>query len=249
MLTKQKRGRPPGGRKDEILELFTQYVAERGYDGTNFGDLADELGVSKGTIVHHFGTKERMLEEQHAQYMRRRLAEARVILESLDRPPEQLAAFIHLFVLCHRDDRAPTVAFARELVRFSSDAVMQRVVELREEYVAMVRGVVQRGMDAGDFRPGDAALAALQILGSCSWAWTWFKPGGRCSAEEVAASFTDVFLSGLLSSPPLDPATLAPDGPVLRAVRAAIAAGRPGRPAGEAAGTAAGGDDGGPAAG
>lgn len=226
MLTQPKRGRRPGGRKDEILELFTRYVAERGYDGTNFGDLADELGVSKGTIVHHFGTKERMLEEQHAQFMRRRLAEAKVILESFERPPEQLAALIHLFVLCHRDDRAPTVAFARELVRFSSNAVMQGVVARREEFVALVRGVVQRGMDAGDFRPGDAALAALQIIGSCSWAWTWFKPDGRCSAEEVAASFTDVFLSGLLSRPPVDPALLAPDGPVLRAVHEALAAGR-----------------------
>lgn len=226
MLTQPKRGRRPGGRKDEILELFTRYVAERGYDGTNFGDLADELGVSKGTIVHHFGTKERMLEEQHAQYMRRRLAEADVILESLESPPEQLAALIHLLVLCHREDRAPTVAVARELVRFSSNAVMQGVVERREEFVALVRGVVQRGMDAGDFRPGDPALAALQILGSCSWAWTWFKPEGRCSAEEVAASFTDVFLSGLLSQPPVDPVLLAPDGPVLRAVHEALAAGR-----------------------
>ena len=38
---------------------FTRAVAERGYDGTNFGDLAVELGISKGTIVHHFGTKDR----------------------------------------------------------------------------------------------------------------------------------------------------------------------------------------------
>jgi AcrR family transcriptional regulator len=48
--------RPPG-RRGEILDAFVRYVAERGYERTNIGDIADELGMSKGTIVHHFGTR------------------------------------------------------------------------------------------------------------------------------------------------------------------------------------------------
>ena len=222
----QRPRRRPGGRRDEILELFTAFVAERGYDGTNFGDLAQELGVSKGTIVHHFGTKERMLEEQRAHYLRRRLAEASVVLRSLDSPSEQLAAFIHLFVFSYRDDRASTVAFAREVVRFSEESVMRRVSQLRDEYTSIVRSVVQRGMDSGEFRPGDAALVTLQIFGACNWAWTWFKPRGRCTAEQVAASFTDVFLTGLVARPPIGAELTAPGGPVLRAVLKATEAAR-----------------------
>ena len=49
--------------RDEIRDAFIRHVAESGYDGTNFGSIADELGISKGTIVHHFGTKERLLDE------------------------------------------------------------------------------------------------------------------------------------------------------------------------------------------
>ena len=33
-------------RRADILAAFTRSVAERGYDGTNFGDLALELGMS-----------------------------------------------------------------------------------------------------------------------------------------------------------------------------------------------------------
>ena len=51
------------GRRSEILDAFVRYVAERGYERTNLGDIADELGMSKGTIVHHFGTKVQMLRE------------------------------------------------------------------------------------------------------------------------------------------------------------------------------------------
>lgn len=63
------------GRYAEILDAFTRHIAEVGYDGTNFGTVAAEIGVSKGTIVHHFRTKERILAALHESYMERRIAE------------------------------------------------------------------------------------------------------------------------------------------------------------------------------
>ena len=63
MLTGMAR---PSGRRDEILAAFIRSVAERGYERTNFGDIAAELGMSKGTIVHHFGTKDQLLRELQA---------------------------------------------------------------------------------------------------------------------------------------------------------------------------------------
>ena len=64
METEPRRRLP--GRRDLILECFVRHVAERGYDGTNLGDIASELKISKGTIVHHFTSKDRMLAEAHA---------------------------------------------------------------------------------------------------------------------------------------------------------------------------------------
>jgi hypothetical protein len=37
----------------------------------------------------------------------------------------------------------------------------------------------------------------LEILGMCNWTWTWYRPGGRLSAEAVAESFVRVLLRGL----------------------------------------------------
>lgn len=192
-----KSGRP-GGRRAEILELFVRYVAERGYDGTNIGDLAAELGISKGTIVHHFSSKDRMLAESHEAYMRRRLAEAEIIVTSLETPAEQLAGLMHLFVLYQHEDRWATVAFQRETVRFRDNEVMKEASRLREAYFELLTGVLQGGMDAGTFRPGDTRLIALAMIGSAHWSWTWYDPDGPNSPEEVAAEFIDLYLGGLL---------------------------------------------------
>jgi AcrR family transcriptional regulator len=209
-------------RRAEILEAFTRAVAERGYDGTNFGDLAGELGISKGTIVHHFGTKDRMLRELHENYMRRRLAEVRVVWARLSRPAERLAAFVHLGVRYQVVDRVPTVAFQREVLRFAAAPGMETSLALRDEYRELVQSVLADGVAAGEFRPGDDRLRTLQLFGSVHWMWTWYDPAGARSVEEVAASFVEMVLAGVLADPAAAPELADPAGAVAAVVEEAL---------------------------
>ena len=129
-------------------------VAERGYDNVSLRDVAEALDMSKGTILHHFGSKDSLLEHVHSDYMERRLAEAHSLLARIESPPDQLAALIYQLMLAEHHDRSATVAFAREIVRFASDEIMSDVRRMRDEYTGLLRGVVQRGMDAGPVRRG-----------------------------------------------------------------------------------------------
>jgi AcrR family transcriptional regulator len=212
-------------RRAEILDAFTRAVAERGYDGTNFGDLATELGISKGTIVHHFGTKDAMLRELHEGYMRRRLAEVRVVWARLGAPEERLAAFVHLGVRYQVVDRAATVAFQREVLRFAAEPGMETSQALRDEYRELVERVLAEGVAAGVFRPGDDRLRTLQLFGSVHWMWTWFHPDGPRPVADVAASFVDTFLGGVLADRGGAARLADPDGEVARVVTEAVAAG------------------------
>jgi AcrR family transcriptional regulator len=214
-------------RRAEILDAFTRAVAERGYDGTNFGDLAAELGISKGTIVHHFGTKDAMLRELHEGYMRRRLAEVRVVWERLTAPEERLAAFVHLGVRYQVVDRVATIAFQREVLRFAAEPGMGTSQTLRNEYRALVERVLADGTTAGVFRRGDDRLRTLQLFGSVHWMWTWFSPSGPRPVAEVAASFVDTFLAGVLAEPAAAAALADPGGAVALVVTQVLDAAQP----------------------
>ena len=222
---------PPGAaprrdsRRAEILDAFTRAVAERGYDGTNFGDLAAELDISKGTIVHHFGTKDAMLRELHEGYMRRRLAEVRVVWERLPGPAERLAAFVHLGVRYQVVDRSATIAFQREVLRFAAEPGMETSQALRAEYRRLVERVLSDGTADGIFRPGDDRLRTLALFGSVHWMWTWFSPDGPRSVAEVAASFVESVLAGVLVDREAGAPLAAPDGAVARAVTEILDAG------------------------
>ena len=184
-------------RKAEIVRCFGELVAEHGYDNVSLRDVAEQLDMSKGTILHHFRSKDRLLERVHADYMERRLAEAHTMLARLESAPEQLAGLIYQLMCAEHDDRSATVAFAREIMRFASEEVMSDVRRMRDEYSDLVNAVVQRGMDEGQFVQADAAIVTLQIFGMCNWSWTWYRPNGSWSAEDIARTFTKVILGGL----------------------------------------------------
>jgi AcrR family transcriptional regulator len=205
-------------RKEDIIRCFGDMVAERGYDNVSLRDVAEALDMSKGTILHHFGSKDRLLEHVHSDYMERRLAEAHALLARIESPPDQLAALIYQLMLAEHHDRSATVAFAREIVRFASDEIMSDVRRMRDEYTGLLRGVVQRGMDEGQFAKGNAAIVTLQIFGMCNWSWTWYRPEGAWSAEDIAETFTRVIFNGLGNGTTIELSADVPD-----VVRATIA--------------------------
>src|ERR1700742_4051324 len=103
------------GRRDEILDAFVRYVAERGYDRTNLGDIADELGMSKGTIVHHFGTKAQMLRELEETHLACELDAQQKVWERLAAPHERIAAMVYTSAPLQVVARNATVASQREV--------------------------------------------------------------------------------------------------------------------------------------
>lgn len=56
--TKQPDGKRKKLRKEEIVAEATKLFAERGYEGTSMGDLAERVGLRKASLFHHFESKD-----------------------------------------------------------------------------------------------------------------------------------------------------------------------------------------------
>ncbi|WP_322860666.1 TetR/AcrR family transcriptional regulator [Mycobacterium europaeum] len=142
------------------------------------GDIADELGMSKGTIVHHFGTKAQMLRELEETHLARQLDALQMAWARLSAPHERIAAIIYASALLQVVARDATVASQREVVQLFDDPAMQQVRKLRDQLQALVVDEIRTGIESGVFRSVDVDLAALQLWGSLQWMWVWFDPAG-----------------------------------------------------------------------
>lgn len=210
------------GKANEILEVFTRNVAELGYDGTNFREIANELSISQGTIVHHYGTKHRLLAALHESYMHQRLAEASLIAEKFHNPEQQLAGLLFAFILYQQHDRTATVAFQREVMRLRTIDAEPEGRGLRAQYLALVRAIIAKGVEQGKFRDIDIRVESLLLFGSAQWAYTWFDPRGEVSVMQIGAALVDLVLGSLLVRRQLLASLKDPDGTVAQTALAAL---------------------------
>lgn len=49
-------------RKNEILDVTASLFGEKGYDGTSTNDILDAIGIARGTLYHHFKSKEDVMD-------------------------------------------------------------------------------------------------------------------------------------------------------------------------------------------
>jgi AcrR family transcriptional regulator len=186
-------------RRDDILTCFTAKVATDGYDEVSLREIAEELGLSKGTIVHHFRSKDAMLEAVMNDYMHRLLVGLEKIEAEFTTPTERLAAVIYQLMLLQELDRDATVACSREITRFARQEVMRDVRQLRDEYEGILERFLEEGIETGEFGSANYKIVALQIFGACNWSWTWFKPSLEWDGKDIARSLVDTLFGGLAS--------------------------------------------------
>lgn len=183
-------------RRDEIVDTSARVIARRGYHATGLTELCTANGLGKGALYHYIGSKEGLLAAIHDRVMDEVMAGADRVAAAGGSPPAQLAMLgDELLDVIHRYPDHVWV-FLHEfpaLTGTRADEFRRR----RRAYERRVEGVLQAGIDAGEFRPVDPKLTAMAWLGMHNYTYLWLKPGGRLSAHDVAKPFADLFIGGI----------------------------------------------------
>src|SRR5919199_6234087 len=61
--------------RDKIKAVASDLLIKNGYRGLRFGDIAEELKITRANIHYHFGTKSKLVDEVLAEYLDRTIAE------------------------------------------------------------------------------------------------------------------------------------------------------------------------------
>lgn len=76
-------------RKQEILDAAERLFITKGYDHTCTNDILNEVGIARGTLYHHFKSKEEILNAVIARLVKTQAAKSRVIAENKEIPALQ----------------------------------------------------------------------------------------------------------------------------------------------------------------
>lgn len=107
-VTRPGPGRPrdpelPARRREEIIEVATRLFARDGFAGTDLQDVADELGVGKGTLYRYFPSKGALFQGavDHVMITMRRAIDAAI--QAVDDPLEKIEVAIRRYLKFFHD--------------------------------------------------------------------------------------------------------------------------------------------------
>ena len=186
-------------RTSELVQTAARLFYERGYDATSIQDVADELGILKGSVYYYIKSKDDLLFAVIDDHHQMALAHVEACRKSTGDPVERLCMFMRGYATLLDRHRITVAVFLNDFERLSKDRRRQ-IVKEREQYSDFVAETLREGLETGQFRADlDPTRAALAILGMLNWSFRWYKPKGGYTSAEVVEEFLQLSLRGCLA--------------------------------------------------
>jgi AcrR family transcriptional regulator len=182
-------------RKEEIRRIAAELFARHGYHATGIVELGEAVGLGKGALYHHIGTKEQLLSDIINAGAIRAVEHAEALLSTQMSAEEKVRELSRSMMEGMVDDLPTWTVFYRESHMLSGKLSREATV-WRDRYEEVWTAIIRQGVEAGEFREIDP-LAIKGILGMHNYAPVWVSPNGPRTADEISEIFCDLFLAGL----------------------------------------------------
>ena len=184
-------------RRAEVVRAAARLFSERGYHGTSMQHLADALGVLRGSLYAHIGSKEELLFEVVDDGADRFLDRG-TTAAALDAPA---AARLTTLLVSHIETAIEHIDAATVFLnewRYLSQPLRDVIQDKRDRYESIVRSIIQSGVDSGEFRRDlNITIAARLVLSAANWTYTWLRPDGDLAPAEVGTAYAELLVQGL----------------------------------------------------
>ncbi|WP_433781256.1 TetR/AcrR family transcriptional regulator [Actinomycetospora sp. CA-101289] len=192
--------KPREERWAQLLEVATQMFYEKGYEGASLQDIADRLGMLKGSLYYYIQSKEDLLFEVISEVHREGYAVVRAAAASDGDPLQRLETTIRAHVEHACRNLVPTAVFLHELASLPT-ARREQILGSGHAYQGVFRDLVAEAQREGLTRPDvDPRVAGLSILGSTNWVYRWFRPDGPSTPEEIGVQLAAMAVHGVATA-------------------------------------------------
>lgn len=205
-----RRERRKEARPGELLAAALDLFAEKGYAATRAEEVAAKAGVSKGTLFLYFPSKEELFKavvtESVAGPVNSGLAE-------VDGFPGSTAQLVPYLMTQWWERFGATKASGISKLMMSEAQNFPELAAFYQQTVVipgreLIRQVIQRGIDRGEFRQVDVQYAVFSILAPMMFLIMWKHSMSFCCPEGSAIdpatylqSQADIIVRGLLKNP------------------------------------------------
>jgi AcrR family transcriptional regulator len=187
--------RKPGSNGAETLRNLRtaaiQLLSEHGYGAMNLRMLAKKVGIQASSLYNYIDSKQQLLYLLCEETTESLLAEFDQTLKAVEDPQERLRKFIAFHLGYHIVNRKQASVLQME-IRSLTAKNFQAISKLQRLYTDKVRGIIDRGVEVGEFQVKDSEIATFALLQMLTAVTRWYRPQGRLSLEQLVEIYTDL---------------------------------------------------------
>ena len=205
-----KRERRKEARPGELLDAALELFVEKGFAATRVEEVAALAGVSKGTLFLYFESKEELLKAVVRQNISGRFSEWNAGFETFE--GSSIAMLTHCMTVWWERVGATKASGITKLMMSEAKnfpdiaAFYQR--EVVEPGHVLIRRILQRGINRGEFKPMDLDYAVFTVVAPMIYLMLAKHSSGVCIRQGIAidpekyiASQVRTILYGMCTEP------------------------------------------------
>ena len=198
-------------KRQRIMDAALQVFVKSGYEKTKIIDVAQAAGIGKGTVYEYFESKEELFRCILEEYCHLYQQNVRTILGELEGSPcrEKLLAVMRMENDLKHQVHLRSLNPVQLFMEFTNFPGLKQAIQSMLKFkFDTVCGILQEGIDSGEFRTFHVSLATAALMGAGSTIDSLSSLSGcTCDGEEEAeplvaaemvAEFTDENLLNLL---------------------------------------------------
>lgn len=190
--------RKPGDRHQQILAVAAGLFASKGVAATTVREIADEVGILSGSLYHYFDSKEAMVDQILAPYLRDLRAACEEALSAPARPAVRLRGLISASLQVAATHPHATEIYQSEVSYLTQSERFGYLAGAAAEVRKAWLRVIEDGMASGAFRSDLDPGIVYRLMRDAIWlSVRWFRPGSGYSPARFAEDCTSLFLDGL----------------------------------------------------
>ena len=187
----------PGARRDELIEIAAAMFAEKGYANTSIQDIAEKLGMLKGSIYYYIDAKEDLLFEVIRSTMIFWHGLVKEIRDSTANTLDRLYTYIHRNIEGSLHARHRTEVFYHDFQALSPERQLV-ILDMRHEHDTLLRDLIRIAKEEKLIAQHvNVKLVSLGILTMSGSLYRWYNADGDLSARSIADELTRFVLRGL----------------------------------------------------
>jgi len=172
----------------QILDSAIRLFRANGYHATSMQDIADDVGILKGSLYHHIRSKEELLVETLEASVDDLLSSVNAVLEAPLTPRERLRRTIAVQLEAMARHQSEILIWLTERRRAQNELA---TIEVRvREVDALLRQVVEQDAAAAAADTQDSRLLFEAIRGMLTSFPSWYRPK-RDDVGQIAETFAD----------------------------------------------------------